>query len=133
MMRIFYTFAALTAGTAPAFAASGPFFSLGNTDFVVTIAFVVFICILLYLKVPSMIGGMLDKRAAEIQAQTGTERLLDPKEVGVEGLAPVLNFDRDIASMIAEPPFDRSGVGGVGVGTHHDGHELSGITDEPFE
>ena len=47
----------------PAFAASGPFFSLGNTDFVVLLGFIVFIAVLFYFKVPSLLGGMLDKRA----------------------------------------------------------------------
>ena len=53
----------------PAMAASGPFFSLGNTDFVVLIAFIVFIGVLVYFKVPGMLGGMLDKRADSIEAE----------------------------------------------------------------
>jgi F-type H+-transporting ATPase subunit b len=53
----------------PAMAASGPFFSLGNTDFVVLIAFIVFIGVLVYFKVPGMLGGMLDKRADGIEAE----------------------------------------------------------------
>ena len=69
------TLAAL-AGATPAFAASGPFFSLGNTDFVVTIAFVIFIGVLVYLKVPGMVGGMLDKRAEGIQAELDEARAL---------------------------------------------------------
>jgi len=44
----------------PALAASGPFFSLGNTDFVVTISFIVFIAVLLYLGVPKLVGGLLE-------------------------------------------------------------------------
>ena len=52
----------------PALAASGPFFSLRNTDFVVTIAFLIFIGILVYYKVPQLIGGLLDKRAEGIRA-----------------------------------------------------------------
>lgn len=48
----------LTLGAAsPALAASGPFFSLGNTDFVVLLGFIVFIAVLFYFKVPGMIGG----------------------------------------------------------------------------
>ena len=58
---------ALTAS--PAFAASGPFFSLSNTDFIVTIAFLVFIGVLVKFKVPSLLAGMLDKRAAAISAE----------------------------------------------------------------
>ena len=60
----------------PALAASGPFFSLGNTDFVVTLGFIVFIGILFYFKVPSMLGGMLDARAEGIQSEINEARSL---------------------------------------------------------
>lgn len=60
----------------PALAASGPFFSLGNTDFVVLIAFIVFIGVLIYFKVPGMIGGMLDKRADDIKSELDEARAL---------------------------------------------------------
>ncbi|SDE25641.1 F0F1 ATP synthase subunit B [Ruegeria marina] len=67
----------LTAGFAsPALAASGPFFSLKNTDFVVTIAFLVFVAVLFYFKVPSMIGGALDKRAEGIKSDLEEARKL---------------------------------------------------------
>ena len=56
--------------------ATGPFFSLNNTDFVVTIAFVIFIGILLYVKVPARVGGMLDARAAGIQKELDEARAL---------------------------------------------------------
>ena len=46
----------------PAFAAGGPFFSLWNSNFVVLLAFLVFIGILLRAKVPAMLTGMLDAR-----------------------------------------------------------------------
>lgn len=59
---------AFLALTAPAHAATGPFFSLGNTDFVVLVAFLMFVGILLYMKVPAKITGMLDARAAGIKA-----------------------------------------------------------------
>ncbi len=58
----------LSLTASPALAASGPFFSLRNTDFVVTIAFLIFIGILVYYKVPKLIGGLLDKRAEGIRA-----------------------------------------------------------------
>lgn len=65
----------LFASTAtPVLAASGPFFSLGNTDFVVTLAFLLFIAILLRLRVPKLIGGMLDKRAEGIQSELDEAR-----------------------------------------------------------
>ena len=74
-MRKLATLAALSAAS-PAFAASGPFFSLGNTDFVVLIAFLVFIGVLVYFKVPAMIGGMLDKRAEGIKSELDEARAL---------------------------------------------------------
>ncbi|MCL7463604.1 F0F1 ATP synthase subunit B [Phaeovulum sp. NW3] len=60
----------------PALAASGPFFSLKNTDFIVTLAFLLFVGILVYFKVPGMIGGLLDKRAAGIKADLEEARAL---------------------------------------------------------
>jgi F-type H+-transporting ATPase subunit b len=65
------TLVALIAGltASPAMAASGPFFSLQNSNFVVLIAFLVFVGILLYAKVPGLLGGMLDNRAAQIKAE----------------------------------------------------------------
>ena len=60
----------------PAFAAKGPFFSLTNTDFVVWIAFLIFVGILLYYKVPSLVGGMLDKRAESIKAELDEAKAL---------------------------------------------------------
>ncbi|MBB3992619.1 F-type H+-transporting ATPase subunit b [Sulfitobacter undariae] len=60
----------------PAFAASGPFFSLGNTDFVVLLAFLLFIAILVYFKVPAMMGKMLDGRAESIKNEIEEARKL---------------------------------------------------------
>lgn len=60
----------------PALAASGPFFSLGNTNFVVSLAFIVFVGILLYYKVPAMVTGMLDKRADLIKSELEEARAL---------------------------------------------------------
>lgn len=68
--------AAASIAASPAFAATGPFFSLSNTDFVVLIAFVIFIGVLIYFKVPDMITGMLDKRAADIAAEIDEARKL---------------------------------------------------------
>ena len=62
---IIAVFAAGAAG--PAAAAPGSFFSLGNTDFIVTIAFLIFVGILIYYKVPTIIGDLLDKRAGGIR------------------------------------------------------------------
>jgi F-type H+-transporting ATPase subunit b len=74
-MRKLATILALTAAS-PAFAASGPFFSLKNTDFIVLLAFILFILVLIKFKVPSMLGGMLDKRAEGIQSDLDEARAL---------------------------------------------------------
>ncbi|PSL22271.1 F0F1 ATP synthase subunit B [Shimia abyssi] len=74
-MRKLTTLAALLVAS-PAFAASGPFFSLGNTDFIVTLAFLLFIAVLFYFKVPSLLAGMLDKRAEGIQSDLDEARSL---------------------------------------------------------
>lgn len=63
-------------GAGPALAASGPFFSLGNSNFVVLLAFIAFVAVLLYAKVPGMLGGMLDKRAETIRAELEAARAL---------------------------------------------------------
>ncbi|MGZ2259144.1 F0F1 ATP synthase subunit B [Roseobacter sp. A03A-229] len=61
----------------PAFAAGDkPFFSLKNTDFVVLLGLLVFVGILVYFKVPGMIGAMLDKRAEGIQSELDEARAL---------------------------------------------------------
>ena len=67
MVRL--TVVIITIIASPAFAASGAFISLRNTNFVVMIAFAIFIGIILYLGVPKMLGGLLDKRAAAIKAE----------------------------------------------------------------
>ena len=60
----------------PVFAAGDKFFSLGNTDFVVSIAFLLFVGVLIYYKIPSLLGGLLDKRAEGIQAELDEARAL---------------------------------------------------------
>jgi F-type H+-transporting ATPase subunit b len=67
---------ALMLTASPLLAAEGPFFSLGNTDFVVLIAFILFIGILVYYKVPGILTGMLDKRADRITAELDEARAL---------------------------------------------------------
>ncbi|MFK7836036.1 MAG: F0F1 ATP synthase subunit B [Sulfitobacter sp.] len=75
-MRYTLTAALTVLFATPAFAAKGPFFSLGNTDFVVLLGLIVFIGILFYFKVPGLIGGMLDKRADDIKAELDEARKL---------------------------------------------------------
>ncbi|CUH68127.1 F-type ATPase subunit b [Thalassovita gelatinovora] len=74
-MRKLATLFALTAAS-PALAASGPFFSLHNTNFIVLLAFILFIAVLFYFKVPGMIGGMLDKRSEGIKSDLDEARAL---------------------------------------------------------
>lgn len=74
-MRKLALFVALTAAS-PAFAASGPFFSLHNTNFIVLMAFILFIAVLVKFKVPGMLGGMLDQRAEGIQSELDEARSL---------------------------------------------------------
>ncbi len=71
-----FSIAFLTLTASPAFAASGPFFSLNNTNFVVLIAFVLFVAVLIYLKVPGLVGGLLDNRADNIRKELDEARSL---------------------------------------------------------
>ncbi len=75
-MKTINTLIALSLTSAPAYAASGPFFSLNNTNFVVSIAFALFVALVIYLKVPGKVGGMLDERAEGIQAELDEARAL---------------------------------------------------------
>lgn len=68
-MRNLFLPGILTLGATPALAATGPFFSLENTDFIVLISFLAFIGVLVYFKIPSILSGMLDKRAEGIKAE----------------------------------------------------------------
>ncbi|ARU01997.1 F0F1 ATP synthase subunit B [Yoonia vestfoldensis] len=87
-MRFLVT-ALLAATASPALAADYPFVSLRNTDFVVLIAFVIFIGILLYYKVPALVAGMLDKRAANISAE-----LDEAKALREEAMALLASYER---------------------------------------
>ena len=60
----------------PALAASGPFFSLANTNFVVLLAFILFVGILLYAKVPARLTSALDARAVQIRADLDEAKAL---------------------------------------------------------
>jgi F-type H+-transporting ATPase subunit b len=72
------TLSTLLAGlvASPALAAGDVFFSLRNSDFVVLIAFVLFIGVLVYFKVPTVIMGMLDNRAKGIKTELDEARAL---------------------------------------------------------
>ena len=55
---------------------SAEFYKLSNTDFIVLLAFILFLVILAYFKVPTMIAGMLDKRAEDIRSELDEARRL---------------------------------------------------------
>ena len=50
-------------------AGSNKIFSLDNTDFVVLISFLLFVGVLIYFKVPSIVANFLDKRSDDIQSE----------------------------------------------------------------
>ena len=61
----------------PSFSASeAPLLSLDNTDFVVSLAFVAFILLLIYFKVPSKIAKLLDGRSKSIAEEINNANLI---------------------------------------------------------
>ncbi|HEY9037526.1 MAG TPA: F0F1 ATP synthase subunit B [Roseovarius sp.] len=95
-MRMIATLIAALAAS-PALAASGPFISLSNTNFVVTIAFVLFVGFLIYMKVPGKIGEMLDKRAEGIKSELDEARAL--REEAQALLASYERKQKDVQSQ----------------------------------
>jgi len=85
---------ALALMTTPAYAAKGPFFSFANTDFVVLVGFIIFIAVLVYFNVPAMLGGLLDKRAEDIQTELDEARQL--REEAQSLLASYERKQRDV-------------------------------------
>lgn len=92
LLTVAFVFAA-----APAFAASGPFFSLKNTDFVVLLGFLLFVGILVYFKVPALIGRLLDGRAATIKSELDEARAL--REEAQALLASFEKKQREVAEQ----------------------------------
>jgi F-type H+-transporting ATPase subunit b len=71
------TFGVVSIGAAsPALAAPGAFFVLTNTDLIVLLAFLLFLAVLFHLKVPGLLGGILDKRADGIRQELDEARAL---------------------------------------------------------
>jgi F-type H+-transporting ATPase subunit b len=95
MVRL--TVVLITLVASPAFAASGPFISLRNTNFVVIIAFAIFIGIVLYLGVPKILGGLLDKRAAAIKAE-----LDEAKSLREEAKALLASYEKKQTEVQAQ-------------------------------
>ncbi|PID37400.1 MAG: ATP F0F1 synthase subunit B [Rhodobacterales bacterium] len=90
----------LILAASPALAASGPFFSLKNTNFIVAIAFLVFIGVLIYFKVPGMLGGLLDKRAEGIKGELDEARAL--REEAQTILASYERKQKEVAEQAEE-------------------------------
>ncbi len=65
------------------------FFSLDNTNFVVAIGFLIFLAVLVYYKVPHMMGRMLDKRAEGIKAD-----LAEARELREEAQTLLASYER---------------------------------------
>ena len=53
----------------PSYSASGPFFSLGNTNFVVLISFILFIGAIIYFKAPKFVVKLIDGQIDKIRKQ----------------------------------------------------------------
>ncbi|MQY42149.1 F0F1 ATP synthase subunit B [Epibacterium sp. SM1969] len=76
-MRTVFALALTLGAASPALAASGgKFLALDNTDFVVLLAFLLFVGILLFVKVPSLLGKQLDDRAEGIRKELDEARAL---------------------------------------------------------
>lgn len=75
-MKKFIATGALLLAASPALAASGPFFSLANSNFVVLISLLIFIGVLVYFKVPTLVGAQLDKRAEGIRSELDEARAI---------------------------------------------------------
>ena len=87
----------LTLMASPALAASGRFFSLYNTNFVVTVAFIGFVALVLYLGVPKMLGKMLDARADGIRSE-----LEEARSLREEAKALLASYEKKQAEVQAQ-------------------------------
>lgn len=84
----------LAAGPALAAGKDKPFFSLANTDFVVLIGFLIFVGVLIYFKIPGMLGGMLDNRATGIR-----DEINEAKKLREDAQALLASFERKQAEV----------------------------------
>lgn len=80
-------------------AVAKPFFSLRSTEFVVTIAFLAFVGLLIYLKIPGLLTGLLDKRAEGIKASLAEARAL--RDEAQKLLASYERKQRDVQDQSA--------------------------------
>ncbi len=97
-MRLLAILAAIVA--TPAFAQEAShdaFVSLRNTDFIVLLAFILFVAILLYYRVPAMVAKMLDGRAEGIRTELAEARALRDEAQALLG-----SFDARRRDMAAQ-------------------------------
>ncbi len=103
MYRIFVPVAVAALAAVPSLAAEPgyepgyDFTSLFNTDFVVLIGFVLFIAILFFFNVPSLLAGLLDKRAEGIKSELDEARAL--REEAQTLLASYERKQREVAEQ----------------------------------
>ena len=76
--------------------------SLDNTDFVVLISFLIFVGVLIYFKVPSIVGAFLDKRSNDIQSEIekAGEILEEAKKILSSIEADHIRTSETIAQMV---------------------------------
>lgn len=87
--------------SSPAMAASSDtFFSLTNTNFIVSIAFVLFLGVLVYYKAPQKIITLLDNRADQIRSEIDEARAL--KEEATELLVSYERKRKEIDGLAHE-------------------------------
>ena len=91
----------------PAVAASGPFISLRNTNFIVLLAFLLFVGVLVYLKVPGLLTGLLDKRSEGIRGELNEAKAL--REEAQTLLASYERKSREVEAQ-AQKIIDRAKV-----------------------
>ncbi len=84
-------------GAEDGYAPGYDFTSLFNTDYVVLIGFLLFLAIIFYFNVPSMLGGMLDQRAAGIKSELDEARAL--REEAQTLLASYERKQREVADQ----------------------------------
>ena len=79
----------ITLTATPALAAGDAFLSLSNTDFIVLLAFLLFIGVLVYFKVPGLIADKLDARAVSIRSD-----LDEARRIREEAQALLASYER---------------------------------------
>jgi len=84
----------------PALASEAPWYSPQNPHAFVMVAFLLFVGVVLYFKVPGMIAGMLDKRSEGIRSEIAEARKL--REEAQSILASFERKQKEVASQTAD-------------------------------